>query len=112
MKGALADPDSVLYNAVSEALFPDTTYRFESGGVPDSIPDLTYEAFLDTHRRHYRPDNSYIVLYGDLDIDRFLGFIDERYLTPVAAELAGEERGLSTRSTCRSPSWRAASSTK
>lgn len=93
MKGALADPDSVLYNAVSEALFPDTTYRFESGGVPDSIPDLTYEAFLDTHRRHYRPDNSYIVLYGDLDIDRFLGFIDERYLTPVAAELAGEERG-------------------
>ena len=88
MKGALSDPDSVLYNAVSAALFPDTTYRFESGGVPDSIPDLTYEGFLETHRRHYRPDNSYIVLYGDLDIERFLRFIDERYLTPVAAELA------------------------
>ena len=90
MKGALSDPDSVLLNAVSAGLFPDTAYRFESGGVPESIPDLTYEAFLETHRRHYRPDNSYIVLYGDLDIDRFLGFIDERYLTPVSLELAGE----------------------
>lgn len=90
MKGALSDPDSVLLNAVSAGLFPDTTYRFESGGVPESIPDLTYEAFLETHRRHYRPDNCYIVLYGDLDIDRFLGFVDERYLTPVSLELAGE----------------------
>ena len=90
MKGALSDPDSVLLNAVSAGLFPDTTYRFESGGVPESIPNLTYEAFLETHRRHYRPDNCYIVLYGDLDIDRFLGFVDERYLTPVSLELAGE----------------------
>ncbi|MCI8468405.1 MAG: peptidase M16 [Eggerthellaceae bacterium] len=84
MKGALSDPDSVLYDALSAALFPDTTYRFESGGTPDAIPTLTFEGFLDSHRRHYRPDNSYLTLYGDLDLDRFLGFIDEEYLTPLA----------------------------
>lgn len=85
MKGALSEPDSVLFDAVSAALFPDTTYRFESGGTPQAIPTLTYEGFLENHRRHYRPDNSYIVLYGDLDLDRFLGFIDGEYLAPLAA---------------------------
>ena len=89
MKGALSDPDSVLFDALSAALFPDTTYRFESGGTPAAIPTLTYEGFLDNHRRHYRPDNSYIVLYGNLDLDRFLGFVDEGYLTPLAAEERG-----------------------
>ncbi|MBB3170306.1 insulinase family protein [Parvibacter caecicola] len=88
MKGALSDPDSVLYDALSAALFPDTTYRFESGGVPESIVDLTYEQFLDNHRRHYRPDNSYIVLYGNLDLERFLGFINRNYLAPLAAQSA------------------------
>lgn len=88
MKGALSDPDSVLFDTLCAALYPDTTYRFESGGVPEAIPTLTYEAFLDNHRRHYRPDNSYIILYGDLDIDRFLAFIDEGYLRPIASDPA------------------------
>lgn len=88
MKGALSDPTAVLFNDVQQALFPDTCYGFESGGTPQSIPTLTYENFLDEHRRHYRPDNSYIILYGDVDIDRALAFLDERYLTPVAEELA------------------------
>ncbi|MDO4290347.1 MAG: insulinase family protein [Eggerthellaceae bacterium] len=84
MKGALSDPESMLYDALSAALFPDTTYRFESGGTPAAIPTLTYEAFLDTHARHYRPDNSYITLYGDLDPETFLGFIDREYLAPLS----------------------------
>ncbi len=86
MKGALSDPDSVLFDALSAALFPDTTYRFESGGVPASIVDLTYEGFLENHRRHYQPSNSYIVLYGNLDLDRFLAFIDGKYLSPLAKD--------------------------
>ncbi len=86
MKGALSDPDSVLYDVLSAALFPDTTYRFESGGIPEAIPTLTYEAFLDAHKRHYRPDNSYIVLYGDMDVDKYLKYIDEEYLTPLATD--------------------------
>lgn len=81
MKGALSDPDSVLYNALAESLFPDTAYAFESGGDPVSIPELTYEDFLDNHRRHYRLDNSYILLYGDMQVERQLSFLDENYLS-------------------------------
>ena len=86
MKGALSDPDAVMFDALQAALFPDTAYRFESGGTPAAIPSLTREAFLDEHRRHYRTDNARIVLYGDLDIDAMLAWLDERYLAPVAAE--------------------------
>ncbi|MFR7404591.1 MAG: insulinase family protein [Coriobacteriaceae bacterium] len=89
MKGALSEPDSVLYDGLSAALFPDTTYRFESGGTPAAIPTLTYEGFLENHQRHYRPDNAYIILYGNLDADRVLGFLDERYLAPLAAKECG-----------------------
>ena len=86
MKGALSEASSVLYNELQAALFPGTCYAFESGGMPQAIPTLTYEEYLDEHRRHYRTDNSYIILYGNLDIDRTLAFLDERYLLPVAAE--------------------------
>ncbi len=99
MKGALSDPDAILFDTLSAALFPDTTYRFESGGTPESIPDLTYEAFLDNHRRHYRVDNSYLTLYGDLDLEKFLSFIDEAYLTPLAGEQSTENAGRGCAST-------------
>lgn len=85
MKGALSDPMSVLDDAVNAALYPDTAYAHESGGDPRAIPSLTYEQFLDTHARHYNPSNSYITLYGDLDVDRALAFLDERYLSQPSA---------------------------
>lgn len=93
MKGALSDPDSVLYDALCEALFPDTTYAFESGGDPKNIPDLSYEDFLDNHRRHYRLDNSYLFLYGDMQIERQLAFLDENYLSVEQAP-AGDPNPL------------------
>ncbi len=85
MKGALSEPESVLYDTLSAALFPNTTYRFESGGTPAAIPNLTYEAFLDAHGRHYRADNAYIILYGAVDADRMLRFLDEEYLSKMSA---------------------------
>ena len=85
MKGALSDPMSVLDDAVNAVLYPDTAYAHESGGDPRAIPALTYEQFLDTHARHYNPSNSYITLYGDLDVDRALAFLDERYLSQSSA---------------------------
>ena len=86
MKGVLAEPDSVLYHAMNRALFPNTCYAFESGGHPRAIPQLTYESYCDTHARHYRLDNSYIVLYGDLDIDRILAFLNDNYLGKAAQD--------------------------
>ena len=93
MKGALSDPDDVLYQALSAQLFPDTAYRFESGGNPRAIPTLTYEKFLETHARHYALPNSYTILYGDMDIDRELAFIDARF-AKAARRDAGEPNPL------------------
>lgn len=81
MKGVFSSSDSVLYNALMKNLFPDTAYAFESGGDPKDITDLTYEQCLDSHRRHYHPENSYIVLYGNLDDRKYLAHLDENYLS-------------------------------
>ena len=81
MKGAFSSPEQVLSRKISSTLFPDTTYGQESGGDPDNIPELTYEAFLDFHRRYYHPSNSYIYLYGDFDVNEKLDFIDKEYLS-------------------------------
>mgnify|MGYP000211164724 CR=1 FL=1 len=80
MKGAFSSPEGVLDRVVLNTLFPDTSYANESGGDPDVIPELTYEQFLDFHRTYYHPSNSYIYLYGDMDVDEYLTFIDEHYL--------------------------------
>ncbi len=95
MKGALSDSSSVLFDHLQAALFPDTAYAFESGGTPQAIPALTYEQYLDEHRRHYRLDNSYTVLYGDLDIDHALAWLDQRYFSPIADEQAAFDKALS-----------------
>ena len=80
MKGAFSSPEGILFRKIEESLFPDTIYRFESGGDPQSIPELTQEQFLDFHKKYYHPSNSYICLYGDGDIDEHLKLIDEGYL--------------------------------
>lgn len=79
MKGATSDPDDVLFLGLDRALFPDTPYHYESGGDPRAIPNLTYDEFIQTHARHYDLANSYVILYGDMDIERELAFIDERF---------------------------------
>lgn len=81
MKGAFSSPESLLDSVILQSLFPDTTYRYESGGDPDVIPKLTHEAYLDFHRRYYHPCNSYIYLYGDMDMEERLDFLDREYLS-------------------------------
>lgn len=81
MKGAFSSPDDVLYHSMMEALYPDTTYGVESGGDPEIIPKLTYEAFVEFHRKYYHPSNSYIYLYGNMDMVEKLEFIDKEYLS-------------------------------
>ncbi len=85
MKGAFSDPDSVLDRYILNSLYPDTNYAFESGGDPENIPDLTYQAYLDFHSRYYHPSNSYIFLYGNHDIAKRLDYIDKEYLSKYDA---------------------------
>ena len=81
MKGAFSSPEGVLDRVVLNSLFPDTSYRNESGGDPEVIPELTYEQFLDFHRKYYHPSNSYIYLYGDMDMAEKLEWLDKEYLS-------------------------------
>lgn len=81
MKGAFSSPEGVLDRVVLNSLFPDTTYSNESGGDPEVIPELTYEQYLDFHRKFYHPCNSYIYLYGNMDMEEKLEFIDKEYLS-------------------------------
>lgn len=84
MKGVFSSPDSVLEYEAMKALFPDTTYGFESGGFPEAVPSLTQDKFERFHKEYYHPANSYIFLYGDLNIKDTLAFIDEEYLSNFA----------------------------
>ena len=81
MKGAFSNPEQVLERYTMHALFPDTTYGVESGGDPDSIPELSYEAFLDFHKTYYHPSNAYLYLYGDMDMEEKLLWLDREYLS-------------------------------
>ncbi len=81
MKGSYSSPDSVLYHTLQKEMLPDTCYSFSSGGDPVYIPDLTYDEFVATHRKFYHPENSYIYLYGEMDIEEKLKFLDEKYLS-------------------------------
>ena len=80
MKGAMANADELLEDAMCQAMLPDTPYRFNSGGDPKHIPDLTYEDFIHTHRKFYAPSNAYICLDGNLDIDEVLGILQDEYV--------------------------------
>ena len=81
MKGAFADADELMDMTINRALFPDTPYRYVSGGDPTKIPDLTYEEFIESHKRFYSPSNAYVYLDGAMDIDAILGIINDEYLS-------------------------------
>lgn len=81
MKGAYSSPEEVLRREILSTLYPDTSYSYDSGGDPDCIPSLSYEAFLDFHKKYYHPCNSYIYLYGNMDMEEKLNWMDREYLS-------------------------------
>lgn len=91
MKGAFSSPESLLDRMIAHELFPDTCYGFESGGDPDKIVELTYEKFKAYHSRFYHPSNSYIYLYGDMDMEEKLTWLDEAYLCHYEAREVDSE---------------------
>lgn len=93
MKGAYSSPDDVLWREIMNSLYPHTAYAVESGGDPDVIPELTYEEFLAFHQKYYHPSNSYIYLYGDMDMAEKLQYIDEEYLSGYDALLVDSMPG-------------------
>lgn len=85
MKGAFSSPEGVLDRVILNSLFPDTAYSCESGGDPEEIPNLTYEQFLAFHKKYYHPSNSYIYLYGNMNMEEKLEWLDKMYLSAFDA---------------------------
>lgn len=91
MKGNNSSPQVILANIINNSLFNDSSYRFESGGNPDNIPDLTYEKFIETYKKYYVPSNSSIYLYGKLDIKNTLKFMNDNYLKKFKSTIVDSE---------------------
>lgn len=85
MKGAFSDPIRSLFHHMFRGLMPGSTYAHESGGDPKHIPDLTYEQFVDFHRRYYHPSNATLFFYGDADLQQELAFVQDRFLCHFTA---------------------------
>ena len=81
MKGAYSNPTRELGYRIYKNLFPDNGYNYSSGGYPSEIPNLTYQKFVEFHNKYYHPSNSYILLYGNADLNEELAFIDREYLS-------------------------------
>lgn len=90
MRGAYSSPDSYVYKELDKGLYPNSIYSNDSGGDPYEIPNLTYEEFLDFHKKYYHPSNSYIFLYGKMDLEEQLAHIEE-YLNQFPAERIDSE---------------------
>ncbi|MGK0468792.1 insulinase family protein [Clostridium sp.] len=83
MKGNYSSPQTILRNTINKSLFKDNSYAYESGGNPDNITDLTYKKFIQTYKKYYVPSNSSIYLYGKIDIENTLKFMNDNYLSKL-----------------------------
>lgn len=86
MKGAFSSPEQKLDRLIQQSLLPNTPYGAESGGDPKHIPELSYEQFLNFHRTYYHASNSFIYLYGDMDVTERLEWLDEQYLSSFSCQ--------------------------
>ncbi|MBI3188953.1 MAG: insulinase family protein, partial [Gammaproteobacteria bacterium] len=80
MKGAMSSATSVLWQKMTEHLFPTTTYHYNSGGEPENIPDLSYQELKDFYRTHYHPSNAIFMTCGDIPACEHQQRIEERAL--------------------------------
>ncbi len=80
MKGAMSSPEQIMVRSILNALYPDTTYSFNSGGDPAEIPKLTHRQLVEFHQRHYHPSNAFFYTYGNLPLVDHLTFIEQTVL--------------------------------
>ena len=83
MKGSLSSPETRLWHAIMKSLTPELPYAYNSGGSPDEIPSLTYEALKVFHQKYYHPSHCLFYFYGNLPIEKHLDFIEKHALEHV-----------------------------
>ena len=97
MQGAYSNHDSIVAEWSYRTLFPDSPYRFDSGGEPEAIVDLTYEDFVSYHKTYYHPSNCRIFLYGNIPTEEQLSFIEEKFLSSFSVQQVDSDIPLQKR---------------
>ncbi len=97
MKGVYSDLNGIITKEEAKSILPDNAYGNDSGGDPLSIPNLTYEQFVNFYKKYYHPSNSYIFIYGSFNINKTLKILNEEYLskfikTEIISEIAPQHR--------------------
>ena len=99
MKGAMSNPDDAFMHKINENLFTKSQYKFNSGGDPKHITDLSYDELVAFHKQYYHPTNSTFFTYGDLDFADHMKFVQAEVLLPnfkrnqeLKSEIAVDER--------------------
>ncbi|MEW6445410.1 MAG: insulinase family protein [Pseudomonadota bacterium] len=80
MKGAMSNPVSTLWQALTKHVYPTVTYHHNSGGDPDAIPDLTHEQLVAFYKRHYHPSNAVFMTYGDMPVAELQAVFEDKAL--------------------------------
>lgn len=88
MKGVYSSPDQIMSESISKALFPTSSYRFDSGGDPAEIPNLSYQQFKKFHKRYYHPSNAYFYSFGNFSLEKHLDFIEKKVMKEFDSVLA------------------------
>jgi len=96
MKNASMNKESILYNSIKKSLYPDTYYKYVSGGVPCSITKLTYEEVVEFYKNTYHPSNSLTVLYGNQNLTASLSMLNEYFKNYEKKQTRNLERGRSS----------------
>lgn len=99
MKGAMSSVQSVLWHTMTEHVFSENTYHYNSGGEPADIPDLSYDDLQAFYQKHYHPSNAMLMTFGNIAVDELHAFFEEKALSKFEANDAnitvGKEPRLS-----------------
>ena len=80
MKGAMSSVSSQLWHGLSKHLYPSSTYKYNSGGNPEDIINLTHDDLVNFHKKHYHPSNATFFTFGDINPDEIQKYIKENVL--------------------------------
>ena len=97
MKGAMSSKSEIVSRKTVEALFPNNTYHYNSGGQPEEILKLTWENLKKFHQNYYHPSNAWFYLYGDVDFEKAVAKIERDVLSKFQKNTTETAVGLAKR---------------
>ena len=77
MNGEYSEPDSYFSTKMREFLYPNSSSRFNFGGYPPEITNLTLNQIKQQHDKYYHPSNCLFFHYGNFDHKKVMNEVDK-----------------------------------